>query len=1022
MRILTLLSFILFSSVWLTAQTVSLSGTVRDSSQAPVPKVIVKLREEQSGILRNAETSTAGTYAFPYLKPGSYEITVEAAGFNPSVRSGFVLEVGQRSILDFRLEIGARKEIVEVAADSGQGASAALGTTVDPVFVNAIPLNGRTLQSLIAMTPGVVLSRISGLDEGQFSVNGQRANTNYFTIDGVSANIGVPRAGRTPAQSANGSLPGLSLQGTTNNLVSIDAMREFRIETSTYAPEYGRTPGAQVMIATRSGSNNWSGSAYYYLRNDAFDANDWFANRAGLAKPALRQNQYGGTFGGPLIRNRTFFFASYEGLRLRQPQARLSEVPSLASRELAVASIRPILNLFPRPNGRELPGGFAEFSAAYSDPSSLDAGSIRIDHTFSNRVTAFGRYNDSPSSIAQRGVAPRPVSNVVREELRTQTLTGGLTISAKPRFWIDSRLNFSRNVTEGLNIGDDFGGAQPASPSLLFPSFASPDSSNFQLSLGTLRYLTGRQGRNVQNQWNLVQTASLIAGAHSMKFGFDWRRLNTGLNPATYFINPSFTTLAQSLTGRTTQSTVSLQGSSEPVFKNYSLFAQDEWRLAARLTLTYGLRWEVNPPPGEAKDNLPFVLSGLGNPESFALAPRGTPLWNTSYANFAPRIGLAYRLRDSSTRSTILRGGFGVFYDLGTSNAARAFTGVGFDGTATIPAGNFPFDPPVTAPPQISLNAPFSFAWGFDRNLRLPYTLQWNVALEHALTSSDTVTATYAAAVGRRLLRLESYFRPNAQFSGLVLANRSSATSDYHSLQLRYQRRLTRGVQALASYTWSHSIDTISGDTGFGPLPLDTTNPLSDRGSSDFDVRHNFTAAASWTIPKITTKSAFASLTRDWFLDSFFRYRSALPVSPFFAGGTAFGLSPLRPNLVTGVPLYLSDANVAGGRRLNAAAFAIPSPVGPGTLGRNVLRGFGFGQLDLSARRRFALTEKLFLEFRADAFNLTNTPAFANPTEDVRSGLFGIATQMLGRGLGGVSPLYQAGGPRSMQLSLRIGF
>src|SRR4029077_4237761 len=235
-------------------------------------------------------------------------------------------------------------------------------------------------------------------EQGQFSVNGQRANANYFTIDGIGANIGVS-AGLTLVQSASGSLPGLGASGGTNTLVAVESMQEFRVQTSTYAPEYGRTPGAQISIVTRSGTNQLHGSLFDFFRNDALDSRDWFANQQSLPKPRLRQNDFGGVLGGPVLlprlysgRNRTFFFFSYEGLRLLQPQVEVTDVPSIDTRQQAVRSIKPFLNSFPIPNRPPTRFGFAPFVATYTDRSSLDATSVRVDHMIGQRATLFGRY------------------------------------------------------------------------------------------------------------------------------------------------------------------------------------------------------------------------------------------------------------------------------------------------------------------------------------------------------------------------------------------------------------------------------------------------------------------------------------------------------------------------------------------------------------------------------------------------------------------------------------------------------
>src|SRR6185436_15389998 len=306
---------------------------------------------EDTGIPRETKTDENGLYVLTFVPTGRYRLTVTLSGFQTVTRSDVQLSVGDRVTVDFTLQPGPLTETVTVSVEpSYLATSPAVATVVDRQFVENIPLNGRSFQSLIALTPGVVVVP-SGLTNtaGQFSVNGQRAGANSFMVDGVSANFAAA-PGNFGAQDSSGGLPGLSTFGTTQSLVSVDAMQEFRVQTSTYSAQYGRQPGGQISIATRSGTNQLHGNVFDYFRDDALDANDWFANRAGQAKAPERQNDFGGTFGGPLMlpgydgRNRTFFFFSYEGLRLNQPQFNLTNVPTVALRQSAPAGVQPLLN------------------------------------------------------------------------------------------------------------------------------------------------------------------------------------------------------------------------------------------------------------------------------------------------------------------------------------------------------------------------------------------------------------------------------------------------------------------------------------------------------------------------------------------------------------------------------------------------------------------------------------------------------------------------------------------------------
>ncbi|MGI9165576.1 MAG: hypothetical protein ACR2G5_04180 [Pyrinomonadaceae bacterium] len=471
-------------------------------------------------------------------------------------------------------------------------------------------------------------------EQGQFSVNGQRQNSNYFMVDGVSANVGIA-AGPTLDQTATGSIPAFTSFGGTNGMVSVDAMEEFRIQTSTYAAEFGRSPGAQVSIVTRSGSNDFHGTVFNYLRNEALDANDWFANSLRLPKAKQRQNDFGGVLGGPLRRNRTFFFFSYEGLRLLLPRVATRDVPSLSARQAAIPSMQPLLNAFPLPNGTDFGNGLAQFSATYSSPSTLNATSIRIDHALNNSLGLFGRYNYAPSANSLRGAFGGVSLNQIT---RASSVPATLTLGAQMitvRVTNDLRFNYSRVRGSIEYLMDNFGGAVPLSTTSIFPtSAAAPRSALFNISVGPTFLLFGQQAYNYQRQFNIVDTVAARAGSHLFGFGIDYRRLAPISDVHEYDFRTVFTTIGSAIAGQARQVVITANlGRVYPVFNNFSVYAQDTWRVNPRLTLLYGARWELNPPPHEAKGNDPFTVRGLDHPATATLAPRGTPLWQTTYGD-----------------------------------------------------------------------------------------------------------------------------------------------------------------------------------------------------------------------------------------------------------------------------------------------------------------------------------------------------------------------------------------------------
>jgi hypothetical protein len=1005
--------------------TATLTGVVVDENDAAIADVDLNVTNADTGLRREAVTDSQGYFVVPLLPPGRYNVAAKRQGFSTLEVNNVVLNVNDQRALKIQLKVGQISESVIVeGASLIQTESATVRTVIDRQFVENLPLNGRSFSTLIELTPGTVLAK----EEGQFSVNGQRTDANYFTVDGVGANVAIDPFIQIN-QTAGGSIPAFSALGTTSNLVSIDALQEFTIQTSTYAPEFGRMPGAQVATVSRSGTNHFHGAIFEYFRNDALDANDWFANSKGLGKAALRQNDFGGVFGGPVVRDRTFFFFSYEGLRLREPRVGITAVPGVSERAGAPIRMQPFLNAFPLPNGPALGDGLAEFDASYSNPSSLDATSLRIDHAFSGRFTLFGRFNYAPSQATQRGGTPESqtvsLNSSTSVRFKTVTITVGSTQIVTPRVINDFRANYSRNAGGNIWFINNFGGAIPPADSILFPPFASSNDSIFDFVLGEeIGYLAGKNARNLQRQINVVDNLAIARGSHQMKFGIDWRRLSPILDSSEYSQSASFFNgVSGALTGIADFVSVSGKtGKATTNVNNFSAYAQDNWKIGKRLSLSYGVRWEYNPSASITANNPPIIAVGmLENPSTIHLAPPGTS-WNTNSNSFAPRIGAAYQISHRPGREVVLRGGFGIFYDTAGRLAGSVLGGTTSSGTFF---SNVPFPltlaqatPPAPTPPT----PPYSQIPVFELGLKQPRTYEWNVAVEQSLGQNQTITASYVGAAGRNLLRLERLFQPTPEFVA-VNGVTNLATSDYHALQLQYKRRLSRGLQALASYTWSHSIDISSNDTVLN-LPGSKLDPKVDRGSSDFDVRHSLSTGITYDLTRSSGNNLIGKILRNWSIDALFRTRTALPVNITTGRRGLFNVAfAQRPDLIQGVPLYINDSNVAGGRRINRAAFLTPPITRQGTLGRNALRGFPATQLDFALHRQFSLTERCTLQLRAEFFNVFNHPNFANPESNLSQGaLFGQSIMMLGRGLGGLNPLYQIGGPRSVQLALRMQF
>lgn len=1028
----------------------NINGLVSDPADSVIVGAQVLAVNDVTGVKYTTKTNAEGIFILPNLPPGPYRIQVSKLGFKTIIKPDIILNVQDALSLSFTLPVGAVMEVVTIqgGAPPINTESAAVSTVVDRQFAENLPMNGRSFQTLIQLTPGVVSTPSLGFDPGQFSVNGQRTSSNYWMVDGVSANFGVS-AGYTGGVA--GSLGSFSALGGTNSLVSVDALQEFRIQTSTYAPEFGRTPGAQISILTRSGTNQWHGTLFDYLRNDVLDANDWFADNKGLRKPEERQNDFGGTFSGPIRRDKTFFFFSDEAFRLRLPTTVLSTVPDDNARSNAVAAMQPYLAAYPTPNGPEIldnqgqPTGAAQFNASFSNRSTLDAYSLRLDDRIGDQISTFGRYDYSPSEFVERGGGSNSLNTSLISRIGTQTATGGLMWLPIGTIANELRFNYSRASASTNFALDSFGGAAPLG-TLPFPAPYTTQTAQFVLGNFSLAHgflIDGMNQKLLQQQFNAVDNLSVQSGAHSLKFGVDFRRLSPTYTPPAYAQQGYFADVPSSDTGSLSLSFITSGAHGTLLLHNLGVFAQDTWRVKSRLTLTYGLRWDMDFPPDSASGpNLPAVTGfNLTNFSQLALAPPGAPPFHITYGNIAPRVGIAYQLSQNNTWATVIRGGFGVFYDLATQEVGNVIgqSAYPFEGSKLNFGGTFPLDSASASPPPI---VPPGGGTGtlsaFDPNLKLPYSLQWNFALEQSLGDLQSISASYLGSDGKRLVQSEFVSSPNANFeNAYLIAN--TATANYNALQVQFHRRLLHGLQSLASYTWSHSIDTASsGAYGNGSNTLvPGVNPNANRGPSDFDVRQALSAGITYELPKAGTGGLAAAFLHGWSMEHVFQAHTALPVSLYDSAfsGLFNALAEVRPDVVPGNPWYLYGSRFPGGKAFNAAAF-VPPPVDAsgnalrqGDLARNALRGFGAWQWDFAVHREFSIYELLKLEFRAELFNVLNHPNFGPPIADISSPQFGLSTQMLsqslnqqGMGGGGFSPLYQLGGPRSVQAALKFTF
>lgn len=584
---------------------------------------------------------------------------------------------------------------------------------------------------------------------------------------------------------------------------------------------------------------------------------------------------------------------------------------------------------------------------------------------------------------------------------------------------------------------DNFGGAVPLTEAQVFPRGISGADGSFNLSiLGAGGYSIASRSRSEQKQANVVYSLSKAGPAHTLKFGVDFRRIMPTNYPTPYSINVTFNGISGDkgalVSGIATNAQVSSSlAALYPLYSNFSAYLQDTYRATERTTLTYGVRWDVNPAPGVRQGPRPLALAD----SQIAGVTQNEPLYQTRWLNVAPRFGLAYQMDTTQGREMMFRMGLGLFYDTGYGSSAGAFSGAPYSSVRTISLATFPLSTADAAPPALPPARPYGQVVSAETTLKSPIVPQWNMTIERYIGAGQMLSLGYVGTRGRRLLRSES--RPSfGDAYDILRVATNGATSDYHGLQVQFRKRFSASLQTQFSYTYAHSIDSASNDAGGGFASLFGGD--GERGSSDYDIRHNLNFSGSFLLP--APRRGFSSaLLNNWFLDWAAAGRTGLPfdvqgVSASSSNTASTTTTNLRNGLFAqvratynGKPVWIRNVNAPGGRRLNSAAFTAPDGFAQGNLGRNALRGFGTFQTDLSVRRQIVVSERVRVNVSVQAFNAFNNPNFANPSPNEGANLsspnFGVMTRMLNASIGGGgNSLYRSGGPRSAELALRLQF
>jgi hypothetical protein len=1030
------------ASVHAQVSTAYVSGDVEDTSGARLPSVAIKLLNLQTGNENTATTDATGEFLIPGILPGLYSMQVQRDGFAAVHLTGLSLNVGESRQFLIKLRLSTVEQSVEVDA-SGQNLNtedAQMSTVVNSHLVQNLPLNGRSFQDLIAMTPGAVSVSPQMPRDGGFSVNGQSPDTNAYWVDGISGNFGSGTLTSDMKVPAAGQYASLTELGTTHGLVALDALQEFRVVASTASAEYGGVPGGQFSLLTRQGTDHIHATAFTYQRYHQADAADWFNayNKNDSYRFPYTQQDEGGSLSMPLFywrqksaQSRTQLFGFYEETYVRERTAPLIQyVPSLELLRNAPAAVQNAFTAFSGYSGT-ISGNsdLLEFRGNQATPPSLlRSMDFRIDHTFGARLSGFLRFGDTPSSGESTNI-----QTVMETKQSNQSMTLGLDEQISSQAGNEFRLGWSRTGASTVSAiyPEPLSNSFPTSglPTVDLPFFlGSPGTSSETRSELYLRIAGIGEtsawtdgGNNALLQIEARDTVSWQMRHHVIQAGFDMRNLHSAVRPLPWTIEADYQSAASVMNNSADYLVMRRNEPAHPVFQQFAAFVQDQWRVAGNFNVSAGLRWDVTPPPGSSDGRGAFRVNGdPDSPATLSVSPRGTPLWGTDWLAAGPRFGVAWQPVQTPGRELILRGGLGVLFDTPNRAAAPAFSALGFTSASVLQNASIPTT--AAGPPSPDAPSTDSLGYIFPHTLRDPYSLQWNVSLERAVGDHESVVASYVGATGRDLLlprrrQITDALAPLQE----VTTFPSGYSSRFDSLQLAYRGQYHAHLAWMTSSVWAHALD-------FGsPNPWAT--PM--RGNADTDVRHNLQAAISWTLPAAGTRGLVHDALSGWGIDGRYFLRSSYPVTvlgnlfhdpvtgeQFYSGA----------NLISGRPLYLYNSSLPGGRMLDGGpdvidgAFQLPAGDAQGNAPRNMVRGFGAQQLSLSLRREIHLYDHLYMQLRGDVFNVSNSPDFGYIVPNLTDVLFGQPTLSLNQSYGQSGSLYQPGGPRSLQFMFRVSW
>jgi Carboxypeptidase regulatory-like domain/TonB dependent receptor len=963
--------------------TGTIQGTITDESGAALVNAQVTARNQATGVERTAQTDSLGNYQVAALPVGVYRIEVHAQGFQPTMVNDLTLEVGRTMVQNFQMKVGGVEQTITVTAEAGmvETTTSAVGQVINQKTVQEIPLNGRHFVDLGLLIAGSVTPPQNGFltaplrGQGSFAFNtaGNREDTVNFMINGVNLNDMV--------------------QNQITFQPSINTVQEFRVDNSTFSAESGRNSGAIVNIVTRSGGNQFHGEAFEFLRNEVLDARNFF----NATKPPFKRNQFGGALGGPIHKDRTFFFFSYEGLRQRQGLSINSGALSEAQRaQVSDPVVRNLLDLIPHANTVSSTGAPA-FVGSATAPVNIDQWTGDVSHLIGKNDRVHGYYafqRDMRGEPTLQGNT-LPGFGDTRESHR-QIFTLSETHTFGPNLVNEARLGFNRiHITFSPNAQlnpSDLGINIGVNQVLGLPQI-NIAGANFNIG-GPAGFPQGRGDTTAV----FSDTASYLHGKHSFKFGGEFRRFyNNNFNQDTGSFG--FANVADFLAGRANAFNITLGGSFSSIATGaLGFFAQDNFKLKPNLTLELGLRYDWFTSPTEKYDR--FVVF---DPTTVSLVRVGSDIdhiYHTNNKNVQPRVGFAWDpFRDGKTS---IRGAYAILADQPVTNVVTGPTGnpplatpVLFVSSNAVPRTTFATA--LTAA-QASGLAPASV----DQDFSNAYIQSWNLNVQREITASLAVSVGYFGSKGTHLrisrnlnqfiggvrpfprLSTASPIRPGASLSNITEIS-SGGNSSYNALWVTGNKRLSAGLQFNASYTWSKSLDYNSLNSQ-GVVVQNNNDIRSDRGLSDYDARHRFVLNSIYDLPLHGNR-----LVEGWELSGILQLQSGNPVNIVTNINSFTGNATLRPDLVGPIEVLGHPE-----QWFTKTAFALP--VGPGgaihfgNLGRNVVIGPGFSNLDFSVLKNTKITEALRLQFRAEVFDIFNHANFGQPGRVVGSTTFGVIT------------------------------